>query len=83
MGNFTLYRSWTPRMTLRSYATHAPGSGLISTDARPDAKSKNSKFYQNMLGTYRVKQFFFRPESSFLIARIILHVLSCGAKTKC
>ena len=33
MGNLTFYRSWTPRMTPRSSATHAPWSGLISTDA--------------------------------------------------
>ena len=34
------YRSWTPRMTPRSSATHAPGSGLISTDA-PSPKMAN------------------------------------------
>ena len=33
MGIFTFYRSWTPRMTPRSSATHAPGSGIVSTDA--------------------------------------------------
>ena len=31
--NFIFYRSWTPRTTPRSSLSHAPGSGLISTDA--------------------------------------------------
>ena len=31
--NLILLWSWTSRTTPRSSATHAPGSGLISTDA--------------------------------------------------
>ena len=40
IGNLIFLWSWTPRTTPRSSATHAPGSGLISTDAL------KSKFYQ-------------------------------------
>ena len=37
MGNFILgVQDRTPRMTPRSSATHAPESGLISTDANFD-----------------------------------------------
>ena len=42
-GNLIFLWSWAPRTTPRSSATHAPGSGLISTDA---LMSKNSKFHQ-------------------------------------
>ena len=45
-GNLIFLWSWTPRMTPRSSATHAPGSGLISTDA---LSKKNSKFYQKSM----------------------------------
>ena len=38
--------SWTPRTTPRSSATHAPGSGLISIDAK---SPKNSTFHQNWM----------------------------------
>ena len=46
-GNLICLWSWTPRTTPRSSATHAPESGLISTDAL--TKSKNSKFYLNWM----------------------------------
>ena len=48
--NFTFYGSWTPRMTPRSCSTHAPGSGLISTEW---TKSKISKFYQKTAVHYK------------------------------
>ena len=37
--------SWTPRTTPRSSATHAPGSGLISTDALSPKKENFIKKY--------------------------------------
>ena len=45
--NMIFLWSWTSRTTPRSSATHAPGSGLLSTDA---LKSKNSKFHQMCSG---------------------------------
>ena len=49
MGNFKFYWSWTPRITPRSSATHAPGSGLISTDTARAQIAKIANFTKKLL----------------------------------
>ena len=49
LENSTFYRSWTPKMKPRSSATHAPESGLISTEVQ------KSKFHQIWMAVKRQK----------------------------
>ena len=68
-GNLTFYQSWTPRMTLKSSPTHAPGISLISTDPLSSKVANFIKSGWQLKGSI---------DKSWLMVYIEEHTIQCS-----